>query len=185
MSLSFFPFFPFWLLITHTHSYPMPTIAVLNGHAFAAGFMTAMYHDYRIQNPSKGFLCINELEFGVPLESPMMTIFDEKLPRSTFRSVILEAKRFSGAESVKAEIVDAVGGVSEAVEFIHQRKLLNKASTGIYGTMKESMYYRSLAIVDNHQGNVNWRSDVEDKNDEERSRATKAVEEWEKQKAKL
>ena len=33
----------------------MPTIALLNGHAFAGGLMLAMHHDYRIMNPSKGF----------------------------------------------------------------------------------------------------------------------------------
>lgn len=147
--------------------------------------MTAMYHDYRIQNASKGFLCINELEFGVPLQTPMMTIFNEKLPRSVFRDTILEAKRYSAPESVKAEIVDAAGGLPEALELIRQRKLLNKADTGIYGTMKEEMYYRSLAILDNHEGNLKWRADLEDLNDVYRDRQRLAVEEWEKQKAKL
>lgn len=164
----------------------MPTVALLNGHAFAAGFMTAMYHDYRIQNPSKGFLCINELEFGVPLETPMMAIFNEKLPRSTFRDVILEAKRFSGEASVKADIVDALGGLPEVVNLIHQRKLLNKADTGIYGTMKEEMYYKTLGILDNHEGNLEWRRKIEDKKDDEYELKKKVVDEWEKQqKAKL
>jgi enoyl-CoA hydratase/carnithine racemase len=52
--------FPLWRrLIT----YPMPTVALLNGHAFAGGLMTAMMHDYRIMNPHKGFVCLNELDF--------------------------------------------------------------------------------------------------------------------------
>lgn len=44
--------------------YPTPLIAMVNGHAFAGGFMIAMCHDYRVMNPNKGFLCLNELEFG-------------------------------------------------------------------------------------------------------------------------
>lgn len=51
-------------------TYPMPTVALMPGHAFAAGLMTAMYHDYRVFNPSRGFLCLNELEFGAPLKPP-------------------------------------------------------------------------------------------------------------------
>lgn len=34
----------------------MPTVALLNGHTFAGGLILAMHHDYRIQNPTKGFL---------------------------------------------------------------------------------------------------------------------------------
>ena len=39
-------------------TYPMPTVALINGHAFAGGLMTAMMHDYRIMNPQKGFVCL-------------------------------------------------------------------------------------------------------------------------------
>ncbi|KAL8849178.1 MAG: hypothetical protein Q9198_011154, partial [Flavoplaca austrocitrina] len=60
--------------------YPMPTIALINGHAFAAGIMTAMMHDYRFMNPHRGFLCLNELEFGASLKAPMSSIFRQKLP---------------------------------------------------------------------------------------------------------
>lgn len=148
--------------------------------------MLAMYHDYRIQNPSKGFFCVNELEFGVPLQTPMMSIFREKLPRATFRDVILEAKRFSGQESLKAGIVDALGGLDETLAFIQERKLQGKAATGIYGTMKEEMYWATLRTLDDTEGSLQWREQVEEKKERESEISRKAVEEWEKkQKAKL
>lgn len=40
-------------------TYPMPTVALLNGHAFAGGLIVAMHHDYRIMNPSKGYCCMS------------------------------------------------------------------------------------------------------------------------------
>jgi enoyl-CoA hydratase/carnithine racemase len=172
--------------LTSYFRYPMPTVCLLNGHAFAGGFMLAMYHDYRIQNPNKGFLCVNELEFGVPLQTPMMSIFREKLVPTTFRSVVLEAHRFGGPASLKAGIVDAVGGLDEVVGLIRDRKLLNKAATGIYGTMKEEMYARVLNGLDDHVGNLAWREKVEDRNEELRAEGLKEVEKWEKScKAKL
>lgn len=165
-------------------SYPMPTISLLNGHSFAAGFMLAMYHDYRIQNPSRGFLCINELDFGVPLQAPMMTIFREKLTPPTFRDVVLGAKRFPGPEALHRGIVDGVGELEEAVKFIKERGLQTKAETGIYGTMKEEMYRESLGILDDDKGNLEWRERVEERNDGLREEGRKSVKVWEG-KAKL
>ena len=142
--------------------------------------MLAMYHDYRIQNPDKGFLCVNELEFGVPLQTPMMSIFREKLTPTAFRTVVLEARRFGGRDSLQAGIVDAVGGLEETVGFIRERKLLNKAATGIYGTMKEEMYSRILDGLEDHDGNLAWREKVEVRNEKLRGEGLKEVEKWEK-----
>ena len=164
----------------------MPTVCLLNGHAFAGGFMLAMYHDYRIQNPDKGFLCVNELEFGVPLMTPMMSIFREKLVPTTFRNVVLEAHRFGGRASLQAGIVDGVGGLDEVLGLIRDRKLLTKAATGIYGTMKEEMYSRVLNGLDDHAGNLAWRDKVEEKKEDIRKASQQAVKKWEeKSKAKL
>jgi hypothetical protein len=49
---------------------PLPDVAAI-GHLPNANdgsnLMMAMAHDYRIMNPHKGFLCLNELEFGAGL----------------------------------------------------------------------------------------------------------------------
>ncbi len=52
------------------------------------------FHDYRCMNPHKGYLCLNELELGVPLRPPMLSIFRQKLSAATVRRMILEAYRF-------------------------------------------------------------------------------------------
>ncbi|KAF7118237.1 hypothetical protein CNMCM5793_007643 [Aspergillus hiratsukae] len=175
-----------WKLFRRFLTFPMPTICLLNGHAFAAGLMLAMYHDYRIQNPAKGFLCINELEFGVPLQSPMMSIFREKLAPSAFRDLILEARRFAGPQAVAVGLVDGVGGLEETLQLIRERGLQTKAATGIYGTMKEEMYRHTLDILDNHAGNLAWREQVEEKKGTAGEAALRAVEAFEKQRnAKL
>ncbi|OJI79729.1 hypothetical protein ABZX51_007980 [Aspergillus tubingensis] len=175
-----------WKLFRRLLTYPMPTISLLNGHAFAGGFMLAMYHDYRIQNPSKGFLCINELEFGVPLQAPMMHVFREKLTPNVCRDVVLEAKRFPGPEALRVGIVDGLGGVEETVKFVKERKLVLMPKTEIYGVMKEEMYRRLLGVVDDHSGNLEWRERVEERKGEMEEVGRKSVEVWEGRKgAKL
>ncbi|KAK4205744.1 ClpP/crotonase-like domain-containing protein [Triangularia verruculosa] len=128
-------------------TYPMPTIALLPGHAFAGGLMLAMHHDYRVMNPSRGFACVNELEFGVPLKAPMSSIFRLKLPAATYRDLVLEAKRFSGEEAVRGGLVDRVGGLEEVLQLVRERKLTDKAKTGIYGLLKTEMYRESVAFL--------------------------------------
>jgi Delta3-Delta2-enoyl-CoA isomerase len=106
-------------------SYPMPTIAFINGHAFAGGFILAMYHDYRIFNPSRGFLCLNELDFGAALKPSMSSIFRQKVPYpAVYRSLVLEAKRFSGKDALECGLVDELGGMEETMRLIKERKLV-------------------------------------------------------------
>lgn len=67
--------------------------------------MVAMMHDYRIMNPHKGYLCLNELELGMGLRPPMCSIFREKVGAGTFRRMILEAVRF------KVSLFEVEGGI--------------------------------------------------------------------------
>jgi Delta3-Delta2-enoyl-CoA isomerase len=128
--------FPLWRrLIT----YPMPTVALINGHAFAGGLMTAMMHDYRIMNPHKGFVCLNELDFGAPLQPAMASVFRVKLNLSTFRNMVLESRRYPALEALKEGILDGVGGIEETLAFVHEMKLAQKAQGKSYGLIKEEM----------------------------------------------
>ncbi|AEO71080.1 8a5254a1-9f6c-4c10-981c-7097cc7964c2 [Thermothielavioides terrestris] len=128
-------------------TYPMPTVALLPGHAFAAGLMLAMHHDYRVMNPDRGFACVNELEFGVPLKPAMSSIFRLKLGPATYRALVLEARRFGGRAALEAGIVDRVGGLDAVLDLVRERKLTGKAKTGIYGLLKAEMYRESVALL--------------------------------------
>ncbi|KPI42340.1 Enoyl-CoA delta isomerase 1, peroxisomal [Cyphellophora attinorum] len=114
-------------------------MALINGHAFAGGLMTAMMHDYRIMNPHKGFVCLNELDFGAPLQPAMASVFRVKLNLSTFRNMVLESRRYPALEALKEGILDGVGGLEETLAFVHEMKLAQKAQGKSYGLIKEEM----------------------------------------------
>ena len=137
--------FPLWRrLIT----YPMPTLALMNGHAFAGGLMTAMFHDYRIMNPHKGYVCLNELDFGAQLQPPMAAVFRTKLGMSTFRNMVLESKRMSALEALKEGVIDGVGGVEETLAFVQEMNLPQKAQSSSYGKIKEELYREIVKDLD-------------------------------------
>ncbi|KAK7943386.1 Hydroxycinnamoyl-CoA hydratase-lyase [Apiospora aurea] len=131
-------------------TYPMPTVALVNGHCFAGGLMLAMHHDYRVFGGGvRGYMAVNELEFGAPLLPPMAGIFREKLSAPVYRTLALEARRFGGGEALEAGIVDVLGGWEDGVmKLVEERKLTTKGKMGVYGMLKEEMYRGQVALLD-------------------------------------
>ena len=159
----------------------MPTIALLPGHAFAAGFMTAMMHDYRLMNPHRGFLCLNELDFGAPLKPPMASVFRHKVPDpNTFRAMVLESRRYGALEALKEGFVDGLGGMEELVVFVKEMGLVGRGETGVYGRLKMEMWRETVGLLDEvDEGERREGTEKEDnakRQEEERRR----VEEWER-----
>lgn len=165
----------------------MPTVAWINGHAFAGGLMLSMYHDYRIFNASRGFLCLNELEFGAPLKAPMSSIFRQKVSPQTYRSLVLEAHRFGGPQALEAGIVDGLGALPEVLAFVEGRKLASKSKSGVYGILRREMYRESLEYLENAEASEARDSKTYESEAEREKAAKEGVENWKKSggKAKL
>ncbi|GKT44444.1 enoyl-CoA delta isomerase 1, peroxisomal [Colletotrichum spaethianum] len=169
-------------------TYPMPTVALIPGHAFAGGFMTAMHHDYRVMNPQKGFLCMNELEFGAPLKPPMSAIFRIKCasPR-IYQEIVLEAKRFPGPAALEAGLVDALGGLDEALKLIADRKLTERGKSGVYAVLKAEMWKESAYVLgkENYETTEKIWNDREEREAQRVAAGKRFAAEWKAGKAKL
>lgn len=159
----------------------MPTIALLPGHAFAAGFMTSMMHDYRLMNPHRGFLCLNELDFGAPLKPPMASIFRQKVANpNTYRTMVLESKRYGALEGIQEGFLDGLGGMEEVVVFVREMGLLDRGKTGVYGRLKEEMWGETVALLDRvEEGERRWGREMEE-GERRRGEESRRVEEWER-----
>jgi len=141
--------------------------------------MMAMAHDYRIMNPHKGFLCLNELDFGAQLRPGMASLFRVKVGMSTFRNMVLESRRFPALEALKEGLVDGVGSVDETLAFIDEMKLVQKAQSNSYGKIKEELYREIVKDLDEGAE----LAKLEATRDMDRNRrdldARKRVDEWE------
>ena len=159
-------------------TYPMPTVALINGHCFAGGLMLAMHHDYRVYAAGAGagagagqdakgkgkgkkpLLCLNEVEFGMPLMAPMSAIFRLKTAPGVYRRLVLEAHRFDGPQALEAGLVDDVAadgdgagaGLDAALRLVRDRGLAEKAAAGVYGLLKAEMYRESVALLGAEDG---------------------------------
>lgn len=63
----------------------MPTMAVINGHAFAGGLLFALTHDFRMMKHDYGFLCLAELNLDFPLPEGLSDLLRATLPANTIR----------------------------------------------------------------------------------------------------
>ncbi|KAI1458919.1 enoyl-CoA hydratase/isomerase family protein [Annulohypoxylon moriforme] len=161
-------------------TYPMPTVALINGHGFAGGFMLAMHHDYRVFTSTKGYLCVNELEFGAPLPPPMSSIFRIKTAPRVYRDMVLEARRFDAKSALEAGIVDAVGELDVALKLIKERALLKKGTTGAYSLLKTEMYRESVALLDARGKDAVSPDDMHAAEKKRKAEGAKRYEEWKK-----
>jgi enoyl-CoA hydratase/carnithine racemase len=129
--------------------FPIPTVAAMNGHTFAAGGMLALAHDFRVMRADRGYFCLPEVDLGLPLAPGMTALVKSRLALDTFRDAILTGMRIGGAEALKRGIVDeAVAGPEVLPHAIARAAALAGKDRGIYGTLKRGMYGDIAAILD-------------------------------------
>jgi Delta3-Delta2-enoyl-CoA isomerase len=80
-------------------SFPVPTVAAVNGHAFGAGAVLAVAHDF----------------LGLPLTPALFAVVSAKLPARTAQEAILTGRRYGGADAAAAGIVHHVVGENQVV----------------------------------------------------------------------
>lgn len=129
-------------------SLPIPTIAAVNGHAFAGGAMWALAFDHVLMRSDRGYWCVNEVLLQMPLAPGMLAILDAKLPAPTQRKAILTAHRFDGAAAVAAGIADeALDEADLRPRAIELAQSLVPTANPILGRLKEDLYADALAVL--------------------------------------
>ena len=124
---------------------PCPTVAAVNGHAFAGGAFVALSCDYRIMREDRGWICISEVDVGVPFGESMMAILRHKLPAATARDAVLTGKRYTGPEAVAAGFADGVATEDKLMdEALGLAAMLATKEPGIFKTLKQN-YFAPIA----------------------------------------
>ena len=140
--------------------------------------MLAMMHDYRVMNPHKGYLCLNELDLGVPLRPAMMSVFRQKLGAVTLRNMILESRRYKALEALKEGMVDSLGSLEDCLAWIEELGLKGKAG-GVYGSLKEEMWRETAKLLRSYEKEVKEDKQRNERHLKEQDRREKQVRAWE------
>lgn len=132
---------------------PVPTVCAINGHAFGAGFMSALCHDVRIMRSDRGFICANEVELGMMIPNPEIALFRHKIPMNAFFETVQLARRWTGPDALAAGIVQQTAELETLLDNAKAKaEELSRlgANRKIYGQMKENIYGENPSINNNH-----------------------------------
>lgn len=120
---------------------PVPTAAALVGHAFGAGAMLALAHDFRVMRADRGFFCFPEADIRIPFTPGMAALIQAKLSPQAAVASMTTGRRFGGGDAASLGIVDSVAGegavTSAAVEVLRP---LDGKDPGTLGAIKQTMF---------------------------------------------
>jgi Delta3-Delta2-enoyl-CoA isomerase len=135
-------------LLARMLSLPLVTVAALQGHAFAAGAMLSLAHDFRVMRADRGFWCLPEADINLPFSPGMAALIQSRLAPQTAHEAMVTARRFGGHDAFAAGIVDRAVSEDEvratAVQ-IAQSQVARAGQT--LGAIKGRMYSPALDLL--------------------------------------
>ena len=87
-------------------TFPAPTVAAVNGHAFGAGAFAILAHDHAVMREDRGFVCWPEVHLQMTFSPGLMAMIKDLLPERTGREAVVTGRRYSGPDAVAAGFVD-------------------------------------------------------------------------------
>jgi enoyl-CoA hydratase/carnithine racemase len=94
---------------------PVPTVAAIQGHAFAAGAMLALAHDVRVMRADRGYLCLPEIDLGMSFTDGMAGLIAGKLSQPGLHRLAVLGERVGGGDAADLGLVDEAVDGEEAV----------------------------------------------------------------------
>jgi len=136
-------------LLGRIMAFPMPTAAAINGHAFAAGAMLALAHDFRVMRSDRGFFCLPEVDINIPFAPGMTALIKSRLTPTVFRSLLLTGARIGGVEAREKGVVDeAVPADQVLPRAVATVAALANKSRQTYAAIKRGMYAQALDVLE-------------------------------------
>jgi enoyl-CoA hydratase/carnithine racemase len=135
-----------YALLARVLTFPLPTVAAVNGHWFGAGALLGLVHDRRVVRTDRGWFCMPEAAMGVGIARPLLEVLRAGLPTPTFRDVCVTSVRITGADAVARGFAEeAVGGdlvLARAVAWASEHAADARAALV---DIKSAMYAPTLA----------------------------------------
>jgi len=125
-----------------------PAVAALQGHAFAAGAVLALAHDFRLIRGDRGYFCLPEIDLGMAISPASIALVQVKVPAATAEDLLLAGRRYGGADAVAAGIARATAPEGELrAAAIELAASLAGKDPATLATMKRRMFSGVTALL--------------------------------------
>ena len=127
---------------------PVPTVAAINGHAFGAGSMLGMAHDFRVMRVDRGYYCFPEVDIRIPFTPGMAAVIQAKLTPAAAVEAMTTGRRYGGADAHAVGLVTATASedkvTSAAVDLV---TALKGKDPGTLQAIKSTMFAGATAAL--------------------------------------
>ena len=127
---------------------PLPTVAAVNGHAFGAGAMLGIAHDYRVMRSDRGYYCFPEVDIHIPFTPGMAALIQAKLTPQTAITAMTTGRRYGGADAHTSGLVDGTAPEGAVLESAGDliAPLAGK-DAGTLGAIKSTMFAPAVTAL--------------------------------------
>ena len=131
------------------YGFPLPTVAAINGHAIAGGFILAIACDYRVGSSDPCRLGVTESRVGIPFPLSTMEVLRAELSPATARRMTLVGQTVGPEEAVAAGVLDELRPADQVLA--RASEVAREFSTlprGAYGKIKCQLRAEALARME-------------------------------------
>ncbi len=135
-------------LLIRVLTLPVPCVAALQGHAFAAGAMLALAHDVRVMRADRGFFCLPEIDIHIPFTPGMAGLIQSRLTPRAAHEAMTTGRRYGGDDALAAGIVEAAVALDDVLPIaLEQAHALADKHGPTLAAIKTQMYAPALAAL--------------------------------------
>jgi enoyl-CoA hydratase/carnithine racemase len=129
-------------------TFPLVTVAAINGHAFAAGAMLTLAHDFRVMRSDRGYFCLPEVDLQIPFTPTMNALILTRMPNTTAQEAMVTGRRYGAQQALERGIVSQVESEAEVLpKAIALAKSLAGKHRPTLATIKRAAYAEVLRHV--------------------------------------
>ncbi len=127
---------------------PVPTVAAINGHAFGAGSMLGIAHDFRVMRVDRGYFCFPEVDIHIPFSPGMAALIQAKLTPAAAVEAMTTGRRYGGADAEAIGLVTATAPQGEVTSAaVDLATALKGKDSGTLLAIKSTMFASVTAAL--------------------------------------
>jgi Delta3-Delta2-enoyl-CoA isomerase len=129
-------------------TYPMITIAAINGHAFAGGAMVACALDFRFMRSDRGYLCLPEIDLQVPFLPGMNALLKKVIPMYKLEEMQYTGIRLTAHECKAHHLITDACHMDELMKTALAYAMRLNKKREVVGEMKNRLHKDILHALD-------------------------------------